>query len=529
MSKRTRARARGAAAPTPDARPFHERSPLLLLAIATALALLPFVNKAFTMDDPLFVWSAQWIADHPLDPYGFALNWYGRTQPMREVMQNPPLTSYALAAASAITGWNEATLHAVFGLFAFAAVAGTWSLAQRMTERPLLAALLTLAMPFFLVSATNVMSDVPMLACFVWALALWRRGLDENRDALLWLAALAAAAAGLFKYFGIAAVPLMLADELLRRRWSKLLPLALPVAAFVAYDLATHAITGAAQYANVSRTHAFAKTLVMLSFTGGGMIALLFFAPLMKRAALALLGGGAAAVVITIVNGAPAEPVQFTIFVAVGIVVFVLAAVDVLKRDADSIVLALWIAGTAVFSAYLNWTVNARSLLPLAPAVAILVARHVTASRNAVIAATAATAAVALLVGFADRSYANAQRDAAQQLMEHYAGDGHRMWFEGHWGFQYYMQQAGALPFDFDQTLHGKDLLVTPSTNTLLLNDVQRPPHHVIETLTIPMSVPAATVSNPMKAAFYSDYMGPLPYALGAPPPESYVVRRLGR
>jgi hypothetical protein len=32
-----------------------------------------------------------------------------------------------------------------------------------------------------------------------------------------------------------------------------------------------------------------------------------------------------------------------------------------------------------------------------------------------------------------------------------------------------------------------------------------------------------------MKAAFYSDYMGPLPYAIGAPPPETYVVRRLGR
>src|ERR1051326_8475065 len=348
--------------------PFHERSPLLLLAIATALALLPFVNKAFTMDDPLFGWSAQWIADHPLDPYGFALNWYGRTQPMREVMQNPPLTSYALAAAATVTGWNEPTLHVVFGLFAFAAVAGTWSLARRMTERPLLAALLTLAMPFFLVSATNVMSDVPLLACFVGGLAVGRRGLDENRDALLWLAALAAAAAGLFKYFGIAAVPLMLADALRRRRWSKLVPLALPVAVFVVYDLATHAITGAAQYANVSRTHAFAKTLVMLSFTGGGMIALLFFAPLMKRAALPLPGAGGGAGVVRLVRASvKGEPVQFTIFVAAGIGVFVLAAWDIWTfRDGNAILIALWIAGTAVFSAYLNWTVNARSLLPLA-------------------------------------------------------------------------------------------------------------------------------------------------------------------
>lgn len=527
MSKRTRARARTAAAPPPDTRPFHERSPLLFLAIATAIALLPFVNKAFTMDDPLFVWSAQWIADHPFDPYGFTLNWYGRTQPMHEVMQNPPLTSYALAAASAITGWNEPTLHAVFGLFAFAAVAGTWSLARGMTERPLLAALLTLAMPFFLVSATNVMSDVPMLACFVWALALWRRGLEEKRDALLWLAALIAAAAGLFKYFGMAAVPLMLVYAFMRRRSGY--QLALPVAAYVAYELATHAITGAAQYALVERTHPGAKTVVMLSFAGGGAIALLFFAPLLVRRrwwiALIVI---AAAIAIVFLTGAPASPVQLTIFVAVGLGVFVLAAANV-RKDADSLLLMFWILGTAVFSAYVNWSVNARSLLPLAPAVAILIARHVNASRNAIIAAGAATAIVSLLAAFADMSYANAQRDAANQLMGHYAGDGHRMWFEGHWGFQYYMQQAGAVPFGFDVTLHGKDLLVTPSTNTLLLNESQRPPHHIIETLQIASGVPAATVSYPMKAAFYSDYMGPLPYVVGAPPAETYTVRRLGR
>ena len=78
-------------------------------------------------------------------------------------------------------------------------------------------------------------------------------------------------------------------------------------------------------------------------------------------------------------------------------------------------------------------------------------------------------------------------------------------------------------------TLHGKDLLVTPSTNTLLLNEGQRPPHHIVETLQIPIGVPAATVSYPMKAAFYSDYMGPLPYVFGAPPAETYTVRRLGR
>jgi len=509
-------------------KPFSERSPLLFLAIVTAIALLPFLGKAFTMDDPLFLWAAQHIVEDPGNPYGFNLNWYGRTQTMSFVMQNPPLTSYALALASEIVGWSEGALHFAFAFIAFAAVAGTWSLARGMTARPLLAAVLTLAMPFFLVSATNVMSDVPMVACFVWALALWRRGLEENREWMLWLAALLAGAAGLFKYFGIAAVPLMLVYALMRRR----IPyhLMLPLAIFGAYELATHAITGAAQYVQVERTNPGAKTLLMLSFMGGGAIALLFFAPLVVRRRwwwipVAVL---AAAIVLVVINGAPALPVQFTLFVAAGLGVFVLAALNV-RRDADSILLLLWIVGTAVFAAYVNWTVNARSLLPMIPAVAILIAKYVNANRNAIIAATAATAAVGAIVAFADQQYANAQRDAARQLMNHYAGDGHRMWFEGHWGFQYYMQRAGAVPFGFDETLHGKDLLITPSTNTLLLNDVQRPPHRVVEVLQIPLGVPAATVSNPMKAAFYSDYMGPLPYVFGTPPPETYTVRRLGR
>ena len=36
----------------------------------------------------------------------------------------------------------------------------------------------------------------------------------------------------------------------------------------------------------------------------------------------------------------------------------------------------LWVIGTFLFAAFLNWTVNARSLLPLTPAVAILMTRR---------------------------------------------------------------------------------------------------------------------------------------------------------
>ena len=36
--------------------------------------------------------SAEQIQKHPLDPFGFSINWFGTPRPMTEEFQNPPLT-----------------------------------------------------------------------------------------------------------------------------------------------------------------------------------------------------------------------------------------------------------------------------------------------------------------------------------------------------------------------------------------------------------------------------------------------------
>ena len=57
-----------------------------------------------------------------------------------------------------------------------------------------------------------------------------------------------------------------------------------------------------------------------------------------------------------------------------------LAAADAWKRkDADSLLLMLWVFGTFIFTGFVNWAINARSVLPLIPAVGILLARRVDA------------------------------------------------------------------------------------------------------------------------------------------------------
>src|SRR6266700_3338466 len=260
--------------------------------IAVIAALAPFLNKAFHIDDPLFLWMAQQVSQHPADPYGFSVNWYVSAKPMFSVMQNPPLNAYYMALAASFVGWSELAMHGAFLVPAVAAVLGTFFLAQRLSGSPLLGALLVLFTPVFLISATTVMCDVWLLALWVWSVNYWLRGLELHNYWLLLLASLLAAAAALTKYFGASLVPLLAVYTLVqdRRLTSRLLFLLIPVAVIVIYEVMTKAKYGQGLFSNamIYPWEATAKAEKQghfrtgLSFTGGCLFSALFYAPFLK-------------------------------------------------------------------------------------------------------------------------------------------------------------------------------------------------------------------------------------------------------
>src|SRR4029077_19056217 len=187
--------------------------------LAVIAALAPFLNKAFHIDDPLFLWMAQQITQQPADPYGFSVNCYVSAKPIFSIMQNPPLNAYYIALAASFLCWRELDMHGAFLVPSVAAVLGTFFLAQRLSGSSLLGALLVLFTPVFLVSATTVMCDVWLLALWVWSVDCWLRGLEERHSYwLLLLASLLVAAAALTKYFGVSLVPLLAAYSVARER-----------------------------------------------------------------------------------------------------------------------------------------------------------------------------------------------------------------------------------------------------------------------------------------------------------------------
>ncbi len=540
-----------------------------LLGVLTIACLLPFSGRAFHTDDTLFVMAARQISQHPLNPYGFSLVWDTSLERMADVTKNPPLACYYGAAVGRIAGWSERAFHVAFLVPALAVVLGTYRLAKHYTRSPLLAALATLLTPGILVSACSVMCDVMMLALWVWAVILWIEGLQPRKAWYLAGSGVLIAASALTKYFGAALILLLAAYSfaLLRRLGNWMWYLLIPVGALLGYELWTHALYGhglvssAADFASAQRAFGqvprLSMTLIGLSFTGGCTLSVLVFSPLTwsRRAAGLVVAGSALAASALIfgwvytglrVGGVLAVDAlrahwglagsQLALFIAGGLFTLALAITDFWnRRSADSLLLGLWVLGTFVFVSLLNWTVNGRSVLPLIPAAGILTVRRLESMHDAwtrslilqVVGALMVSGVLSIWLADADSRLANLAREAAHRVQWHASNEFGTLWYEGHWGFQYYMEQLGALPVDdHDPRIRPGDRVIVPENNTEIADLPGDMFFQQEAALELANSSLATTISWQLGAGFYSSYWGPLPFTFGSVPPERYVLLR---
>ena len=538
-----------------------ERYAILFLVLATIASLFPFLNKAVHIDDPVYLWTAQQIAHHPSDPFGFRVVWYDTETPLADISNNPPLVSYYAAAWGKLFGWSEPVMHLAFFFPALLVVLCVYRLARRFTRYPFWPALITLFAPGFLVSSTTLMCDVLMLAFWIAAVTLWIEAVDSGKPMLFAASALLAAACALTKFFGIALILLLPFYSLLRRRLAVSLPyLAIPVSAIALYERWTWRLYGhgpvanAVQYASLhNQGHelpAVTKAIITLSFAGGCMLpALLFLPSLWSRkwiaAGLAVCGGIGLAMArhwlffdAPLTTGHwPLVSAQTAILALGGLSALALACLRPSRwRDADTVLLSLWVLGSLCFSAFVNWAINARAVLPMIPAVAILLVQRLERAGYfspariplKLVATVFALGALSFAAVWSDARLANSAREAAAIISAEFRDSQHPMYFEGHWGFQYYMQRAGAKPTDVRKTVfHAGDILVIPENTT---NSFGPPRGFVlsdIKMLGFDLPQPVATMSQPLGAGFYASVWGPLPFAFGRVPPERYLVARL--
>jgi hypothetical protein len=396
------------------------------------------------------------------------------------------------------------------------------------------------------------------------------RGIDEKRIGLLMVACAFAALSALSKYFGITLIPLFAAYAIMRTRrpgwWlaTLLIPIAM-LASFEGYTKAKYdrgLIVDAMKYAarwrwtegkaatKPSDARAAAmrspvtKTLTSLAFAGGCCATVALIVLFTGRWPFAVIALVTASIVLALllwrkpfehILGGPAvaaQPpfrAQMVIYATLAVVMLAgLIGIWWRNRDAQTTTLLLWLCGALVFAGYINWTVNGRSILPMAPPAAILAARATATLRwrRATWGARAGLAmggAVAIAVCCADVSLARSSREAAERFRrraDSYAG---RLWFQGHWGFQYYMQQFGFSPID-SRSSHLKyaDVVFWPQNST---NKVHLPFEYLreIDYFKLELMPRVSTMDRTAGSGFYCDAWGPLPFAFGPVAAEEYA------
>ena len=540
---------------------------LWFAALLPILFLVPFLNKAVHIDDTVYIYVARWIQHHPIDFYSFPITW--DNQPMWVFLfnRNPPLLPFYLGTLAFLVGWSEVALHALQLIPTALTSVGILVLANRLCRHPVMALCAAVLTPAFLVSGSTIMCEPLMLMFYVWAIVLWIRGLDTESQATLIASSVCIALGMLSKYVVITAIPLLLAYTLCRDRAfsRKLYILLIPCGVFAMYELfgifkySTSFFRGpivAGSGDPLTLRTLFSEAVNGLSFTGAIFISALLLIPMLHRAKmlLALLGVFGLTLIAVIL---PEDAVwsywvhrddairwglvvQLSLFITGGLHILLLAGLDAYReRNEDSLLLVLWVVGIFAFGSFLNWTTSSRSLLPMAPAVAILAIRQFermewsATSLKFASLPLAASAAIATAVCIGDYAYAASTRTAVEQIYSEADQSKGRTWFQGHWGFQYYMEQRNATHINW--TFLSNEPVPMPEEGDRIVWWVAQYSVFPFELFAedkklveIEQLWLVSTMNLSNGSGFYWSAMGPVPYYFGSSSPEQFWVYDLG-
>jgi hypothetical protein len=425
---------------------------LLLLAVAIRAC---FLTHPIQGDDGFYLAAAEHALVDPLHPHRFRLIAHGMEVDMRG-FPHPPGNAWILAALLAIFGdVREPRFHAFYLLFSLGTVVSMWWLARRFSARPVEASLLFMATPAWVINGTSLESDLPFLAFWMAAVALWVSAVDSHRGTRLVLAVVCGAGAVMISFQGVVlaalwAVYLWQRDRTWIAAWVALLA---PPVVLMGWQMAEWMSTGSLPWAvfhGYSQQRQYesllnrTKNAAALTVHLGWMIC-----PLLTVAAIrgkAWIAGAVCAAVAALVDPSPLFWLPFGI--GVGILWF-----SVLRREFP----ARWLLVFFVSALVLFFAGSARYLLPLAAPLAILMANALRDWPGPLRIGAVLQLLLSLTLAFANfehwAAYVNAASPAATGLG--------RRWVHADWGLRFYEESRGAIPALPGQALRPGDLLVT--------------------------------------------------------------------
>lgn len=484
--------------------------PALLLA---TVCLLPFLNKAFNIDDPWFLTMAQQIVKHPAHPMDFSECWNtGVSDQCRKASQfasgNPLLgevgQGYALVPA-VLGGAHEWMAHLTQLVLAWIAILAMTSLVFRFgwdRWHATFGALLLVAIPPFLPMASTAMPDVlatALAALGMERLAAWKaeHKWDQGAAAAVGLGLAGFARPHLVLLLPLAAFflldstsPREILTQFRRKSW-----LWTPV---VAGSGLTLICILALRERNLAISYP-ATAMVWKSIPinlSAYLLYLTFPLPLTacwlaNRLGKKRLGGLIVIFLFAACAGIVSWGARLPVFLAFigGAALCGLLLESWQKRDHTSLFLLLWILLPLPAAIYLQLPI--KLLLPCVPAIILLGFRlterfSLRVTRAITIALIVASTGYSLLIIRSDAEFAAFGRDALHELITPHIAAGETVWYPGqYWSYWYAPLDGAKLTFAGGPQPRSGDLLVVDVFAAGLDTPVARFPHRtLVDTIT---------------------------------------------
>jgi hypothetical protein len=554
------------------------RSALLpcLATLALLLLFLPFVDKAFHIDDYAFMNLARMIGWNPLQALPVDYDYTGRIIPqlLPYEITHPLLVPYFIKMVVALGGEGEIPLHVAFLVFPLLAGLSLIKLLRLFTaggdRSSLLALLFFFSMPAVLVNGQNLMTDLPTLAFLLWGMASYGDWFSGGSRRSCYTGGVALTLAVFCSYQMLAFVPLLGGYALYRRRVDRhlLLSLALPIvvlsawllAVYLRYDIFplvksrigdSNASIGAEISKGLKTKNLINKSLATVSFFGASLLWLLPLHHLLRRSLMKFLAGLALLTPLCLLLTGGLN--SYTLLQQGGVAFFLALGVMALgtfvriirqRRSAgepalQELFLFCWVLVVLAYVILLFPFGSARYIMPALPPALLLL----TGGRDWLSGvATRPTLMAVVLCGSllfglacatADYRFAGVYREFAgevQQLRAE-AGNNPDVWFIGEWGMNYYLRKAGARYLHATSTAPRLgDYLVIPEMPPLWgPAEALRSRLDVAATREFRSPLPLRLFNRRSRAGFYAHFWGMLPFAFSREPDEVFTLLRVVR
>lgn len=469
-------------------RPEKRRTVLVIVGAALLLTGLNGI-KPLHIDDPFSYRIAEQIVEHPTDPYGFEILWIQWPQPVHEEL-TPPVVPYWWAIALGLFGDVVIAWKLWFLPFALLLAFSLHALLRRFasgTEVPV--TLMTLFSPAFL-PAFNLMQDVPVVALSLTALAVYFRACEDNSLALAGAAGLIAGLATQTKYTGLGVLAVMVLHALLFRRLrNAVTTVGVALAVFFAWEWLMTLKYGQGMFFGQLGSPLWSMersemVIPLIRVIGGAapVLVLIGLAALGLARNVTLVLAAAVLAAYAMLWALPAHDLLYTVLGTATVMTLAGVALRLTglgwgtprppwsERRVDWLLTGWLISEVGLYftSAPFPATRRVMGVIVAATFVVGRLAASRARSRPGSVPLVALTV-LGVVLGFVfwvvDLREAMAQRAAPREALAaiHAIDPEPRVWFVGHWGFQYYAEQAGLLPVIPDVSRLAKgDWLVVP-------------------------------------------------------------------